>query len=50
VIAGSSLGACEAAIVAERHDVFRAALLHGWVDASHGWVKRDATPTADSAR
>ena len=45
VIAGSSLGAGEAAIIAERHDVFRATLLHGWVDASHGWVKRDATPT-----
>src|SRR3954447_10914093 len=47
VIAGSSLGAGEAAMIAERHDVFRAVLLHGWVDASHGWVKRDATPSAD---
>jgi hypothetical protein len=38
VIAGASLGAGEAAIIAEQHDVFRAALLHGWVDAGHGWV------------
>jgi hypothetical protein len=38
VIAGASLGAGEAAIIASQHDVFRAALLHGWVDASHGWI------------
>jgi hypothetical protein len=44
VIAGSSLGAGEAALIAERHDVFRVALLHGWVDARHPWVKRGATP------
>jgi hypothetical protein len=46
VIAGSSLGAGEAAMIAERHDVFRAALLHGWVDAKHGWVKLGATPSS----
>ena len=45
-IAGSSLGAGEAAMIAERHDVYRAALLHGWVDARHGWVTLGATPTA----
>jgi hypothetical protein len=45
VIAGSSLGAGQAAIIAEQHEVYRAALLHGWVDASHGWVKRVATPS-----
>src|SRR3954451_9766216 len=38
VIAGSSLGAGEAVMIAERHDVARASLLHGWVDAAHGWV------------
>src|SRR4051812_34200047 len=38
VIAGASLGAGEAAIIASQHDVYRAALLHGWVDASHGWI------------
>jgi hypothetical protein len=47
VIAGSSLGAGEAAMIAERHDVYRAALLHGWVDARHGWVALGATPSAD---
>jgi hypothetical protein len=47
VIAGSSLGAGEAAMIAERHDVYRAALLHGWVDARHGWVTLGATPSAD---
>jgi hypothetical protein len=46
VIAGSSLGAGEAAIIAERHEVYRAALLHGWVDARHGWVALGATPSA----
>jgi hypothetical protein len=45
VIAGSSLGAGQAAIIAEQHEVYRAALLHGWVDARHGWVKRVATPS-----
>ncbi len=47
VIAGSSLGAGEAAMIAERHDVLRAVLLHGWVDARHGWVKLGATPSSD---
>jgi hypothetical protein len=46
VIAGSSLGAGEAAMIAERHAVYRAALLHGWVDARHGWVALGATPSA----
>jgi hypothetical protein len=46
VIAGSSLGAGQAALIAEQHKVNRAALLHGWVDASHGWVTRDATPSS----
>src|SRR5688572_13074706 len=45
VIAGSSLGAGQAAIIAEQHEVYRAALLHGWVDARHGRVKRVATPS-----
>jgi hypothetical protein len=45
VIAGSSLGAGEAVMIAEKHLVFRAVLLHGWSDASHPWVKRDATPS-----
>ena len=50
VIVGSSLGAGEAVLIAERHDVARAALLHGWVDASHGWVKparEGETPSED---
>jgi hypothetical protein len=47
VIAGSSLGAGEAALIAERHDVFRAALLHGWVDARYPWVRLGATPSSD---
>jgi hypothetical protein len=47
VIVGSSLGAGEAAIIAERHDVYRAALLHGWVDAKHKWVTIGKTPPAD---
>jgi hypothetical protein len=46
VIAGSSLGAGEAAMIAARHDGFRAALLHGWVDARHPWVKLGATPSS----
>jgi hypothetical protein len=46
VIAGSSLGAGEAVMIAERHEVFRVALLHGWVDARHPWVKRGATPSS----
>ena len=46
VIVGSSLGAGQAAIIAEQHEVYRAALLHGWVDAKHGWVKRVATPAS----
>ena len=47
MIAGSSLGAGEAAMIAERTDVFRVALLHGWVDARHGWVKLGATPSSE---
>ena len=48
VIAGSSLGAGEAAMIAQRHDVYRVALLHGWVDARYDWVKDpSATPYAD---
>jgi Thrombospondin type 3 repeat len=50
VIAGSSLGAGEALMIAQRHDVYRAALLHGWVDARYDWVKEtnaNATPSAD---
>jgi hypothetical protein len=46
VIAGSSLGAGEAAMIAARHDVFRAALLHGWVDSRHPWVTLGATPSS----
>jgi hypothetical protein len=44
VIAGSSLGAGEAAIIASQHVVHRVALLHGWTDAKHGWVALGATP------
>jgi hypothetical protein len=40
VLVGSSLGAGQATLIAEEHKVYRAALLHGWVDANHGWVKR----------
>ncbi len=47
VIAGASLGAGQAVMIAETHDVYRAALLHGWVDARYPWVKRVATPTED---
>ena len=48
VIAGSSLGAGEAVMIAQRHDVYRAALLHGWVDARYDWVKSpSATPSDD---
>jgi hypothetical protein len=45
VIAGSSLGAGEAAIIAAQHEVYRVALLHGWTDAKHGWVTQAATPS-----
>ena len=44
VLVGSSLGAGQAALIAEDNEVYRVALLHGWVDAQHGWVERDATP------
>ncbi len=44
MIAGSSLGAGEAALLASERPVLRAALLHGWADASHGWVTRGVTP------
>jgi hypothetical protein len=46
VIAGSSLGAGQAAIIASQHAVYRAALLHGWTDAKHGWVALGATPSS----
>jgi hypothetical protein len=46
VIAGSSLGAGQAAIIAAQHSVYRAALLHGWTDAKHGWVTLGATPSS----
>jgi hypothetical protein len=46
VIAGSSLGAGEAAMIAAEHEVPRAVLLHGWVDARHGWVTLGATPSS----
>jgi hypothetical protein len=49
VIAGSSLGAGEAAMIAERHEVYSAALLHGWVDAGHGCVALGATPSAEAS-
>src|SRR3954454_24366306 len=48
VIAGSSLGAGEALMIAQRHDVYRAALLHGWGDARYDWNRKpSATPSAD---
>ena len=49
VIAGSSLGAGEALMIAQRHDVYRAALLHGWVDARYDWVRgaRPRRPRSD---
>ena len=46
VIAGSSLGAGQAAMIAAEHSVYRAALMHGWVDARHGWITLDATPSS----
>jgi hypothetical protein len=45
VIAGASLGAGQAALIAAQHSVHRASLLHGWVDAQHGWVTLGATPS-----
>ncbi len=46
VIAGSSLGAGQAALIAAKYSVYRAALMHGWVDAKHGWVTLDQTPSS----
>jgi hypothetical protein len=47
VMTGSSLGAGQVAIIAAKHAVDRAVLLHGWTDAKHEWVKYGAT---DSSR
>ena len=47
VITGSSLGAGQVAIIAAKHAVDRAVMLHGWTDAKHEWVKSGAT---DSSR
>ncbi len=44
VIAGGSLGAGMAVLIAEQHSVHRVSLFAGWTDARHGWVKRVATP------
>ncbi len=44
VIAGASLGAGQAVLIAEQHPMHRVALFTGWTDAQHGWVKRVATP------
>ena len=44
VIAGGSLGAGMAVLIAEQHLVHRVSLFAGWTDARHGWVKRVATP------
>ena len=33
-------------MIAAENSVYRAALMHGWVDARHGWVKLDATPSS----
>ena len=38
VIAGASLGAGQAALIAAQHPVHRVALFAGWTDAKHGWV------------
>ena len=46
VIAGASLGAGEAAIIATQHVVPRVALISGWTDAMHGWVVPGVTPTS----
>ena len=46
VIAGASLGAGQAAIMASQHPMYRAALLHGWTDAKHGWVKLGMTASS----
>ena len=43
VLVGSSLGAGQAVLIAEEHEVYRVGLLHGWTDARHGWVHPGAT-------
>ena len=45
VIAGGSLGAGEAVLIAQEHAVHRVALFAGWTDARHGWVAIGATPS-----
>ena len=47
VVTGSSLGAGQVALIAAKHAVDRAVMLHGWTDAKHGWVTYGAT---DSSR
>jgi len=44
IIAGASLGAGQAALVASQHSVPRVALFSGWTDAKHGWATIGATP------
>ena len=44
VIAGGSLGAGQAALIGQLHQVHRVALFAGWTDARHGWVTLAATP------
>ena len=43
VIAGGSLGAGMAVLIAQQRSVHRVSLFAGWTDARHGWVKRGAT-------
>ena len=45
VIAGASLGAGQAALMASLHLVPRVALFSGWTDAKHGWATIGATPS-----
>jgi len=44
VLVGSSLGAGQAALIAEKRTVYRVGLLHGWTDANDEWVKLGLTP------
>ncbi len=46
VIAGGSLGAGQAALIAKLHSVHRVSLFAGWTDANHGWVTLGATPSS----
>jgi hypothetical protein len=44
VIAGQSLGAGEAFLIAQERALHRVAAFSGWTDAKHGWIQPGLTP------